>query len=345
MEDRNRVLEELLHKTRIRVDFAVASLIEDVESMVPGLVFRGRSMDYADRVLTPLFSQAGLDILLAYQKMRRLAYTLAYVGEAEALARADDPSVDYSLHKTDIDEIQRQDSVFGGSLESRIRYYLDKLRRRVLDSIQLAILQGKTGDEAMADVTQALPKPKEVTLPRRTLTSKRVQEAERKGPIRAEGVNISSGFVDDDTWKELVDEYLAEFIPDDRTEDKVRYKGPYGRGTITRYEWELERDFTHDFVSLVRQGQLDVAKENGYTDFVWIAVLDNKTDECCTWRDGLTTAEIESQLKSAHKDDTCKTSVPPAHPFCRCDIAPVTDRIEDFKLPDIGDFETWLINP
>lgn len=333
-------------KCRLQADFAVSHLIDDLSSRVVRLVSEGKPMDAIDSQLRPAFTLAALEIHVAYQKMRRLCYTLAYVGEAEAIARADDPSVTYELDRRDLDEVVNRPSVFGGTLEGRIRYYLDSLRRRVLNTIQLAIVSGKTGDEAWQDVLAVLPRPIEVAVPRRTLTTqKRLEEAEPSRVIRAQGVNISSGFIDDEAWRDMVDEYLADEVLDRRTEDKIRFKGPNGRKTITRYEWELERDFTHDFVSLVRAGQLDVAKENGYTDFVWLSVLDNKTDECCTWRNGLTVTEIEAQLKNAHKDDTCQSTVPPAHPFCRCDLAPVTDEIKKFSVPEIGDFESWLTNP
>jgi SPP1 gp7 family putative phage head morphogenesis protein len=200
-------------------------------------------------------------------------------------------------------------------------------------------------EETLEKLKAAFPAIKTIKYPRRTLVPSkkigRVKEADPRIMELDNDTDVASGFVDDETWNDLVQAYLDEYVQTGRTEGKIRFKAGDEREFVTRREWELERDFTHDFVSQVRAGQIDVARENGYNDFVWISVLDNKTDECCVWRDGKLTSEIEKSI-SQGKDDECQTSVPPAHPFCRCDIAPVTEKIDDFKLPQIGDFEEWL---
>ena len=92
---------------------------------------------------------------------------------------------------------------------------------------------------------------------------------------------------------------------------------------------------------------MDAAQENGITDFVWIAVVDDKTDLCCLWRDGLLTSEIQAKL-SEHADDDAGCDlggdglVPPLHFNCRCSIAPATDAVP--KKPDVDyqSFDQWL---
>ena len=113
------------------------------------------------------------------------------------------------------------------------------------------------------------------------------------------------------------------------------------------YAWEYERDITNDFVYAVREGAIEAAKENGITDFVWIAVVDDKTDACCLWRDGLLTSEIEAKLKEHEsEDEDCNLGgsglVPPLHFNCRCSLAPATDAIPQKPEVDYASFDKWL---
>ena len=133
--------------------------------------------------------------------------------------------------------------------------------------------------------------------------------------------------------------------PGVKEREKIKVKYKYGGivKTKTRYSWEVEQDLVYDFVKSVRKGEIDAAKENGYNEFVWIAIVDKRTDVCCLWRDGLTTKEIEKQLKGRSKKERCNDAVtPPAHPNCRCRLAPVTDALPSKPIKDLGDFETWL---
>jgi len=115
----------------------------------------------------------------------------------------------------------------------------------------------------------------------------------------------------------------------------------------TWYVWEFERDLTNEFVKSVRTGQIAAANENGITDFVWIAVIDSKTDECCQWRDGLLISEIRERLGDHRdEDEACNIEgdnlTPPIHFNCRCTLAPAAENIPD--KPDTGakSFDEWL---
>jgi hypothetical protein len=112
------------------------------------------------------------------------------------------------------------------------------------------------------------------------------------------------------------------------------------------YGWELEQQLTHDFVKSVRDGQIDAANVNGINEFIWIAIIDQRTCElCCEWRSGLTTSEIEKTLAdNPELKEHCDVVVPPAHFNCRCGIAPVAIDLEttDIQTTDAKEFDDWL---
>jgi len=153
-------------------------------------------------------------------------------------------------------------------------------------------------------------------------------------------VNLAQGFMDEELWNQLLEEYLTDYVPQYR-EPKMIFDVEVGGDTEEWYGWEIEQYVTHDFVDRVRKGQDEAAKQNGITDFMWIAVIDDKTDECCAWRDGLTSAQIEAKLPQ-HKDDDCDAIVPPAHFNCRCTVAPMLDTMTDEPTVNVTEFEEWL---
>ncbi len=111
----------------------------------------------------------------------------------------------------------------------------------------------------------------------------------------------------------------------------------------TRYTWEVEQEITEDFVKSVRDGTIDSAKEAGIEDFMWIAVLDSHTDECCKVRDGLSSSEIEKKIADGTIDgEECDAIVAPAHFNCRCDVAPMTNDLPETEASGLPDFNEWL---
>jgi hypothetical protein len=289
------------------------------------------------RRLEFIFEKAIWESMSIYRDLRVLTYALSYVGEAEAIARATGEKTGYILPSDEILELERIDSPFGGSVVDRVRLYWDRMRRSVLDAFQMSLVKNEDAKERPTRVLKAFPLGRELSRPQRVLRSQAVREADTP-PQK----DLAVGHVDEETWRKLIDEVVEE-LPTRGGEEKIRFKSPLGRKkTITRYEWELEQEFTYDFVTLVRAGQVDAANENGYTDMVWVSIIDDKTDVCCTWRDGKTTSEIEAALAASHKDDECQAVVPPAHPKCRCDLAPATKKVAEFKAPPLGDFAEWL---
>ena len=149
-------------------------------------------------------------------------------------------------------------------------------------------------------------------------------------------VDFAMGFIDEAVWNEMVEFYKKEYVP------TYQFRIPKGAEDYWYKDFELEQDLTHDFVKSVRDGTLAAAKENGITDMMWIAVIDAKTDECCTWRHGLSSSEIEDQLKGEHSDDDCEEIVPPAHYYCRCTIAPMVDSMSEAPESNQKEFDEWL---
>jgi hypothetical protein len=160
-------------------------------------------------------------------------------------------------------------------------------------------------------------------------------------------VTFSTGVIDPATWSDVIDDYFEQEIPGPRGPyDKMVFFNVGDAGDVEfteRYEWELEQEMTQDFVEQVRSGQVDAANENGIEDFMWIAVIDRDTDECCSDRDGLSSGEIEAQLSSGELDpDECDATVPPGHFNCRCAPAPISNDLPEESPPDFGSFNDWL---
>ena len=164
---------------------------------------------------------------------------------------------------------------------------------------------------------------------------------------------VNFEFLDSETWDGIVNDYAADYGQVNRSPEGITDAvNPFNDEPITDslqtryyYEWEIERDATHDFVKLVRDGQVDAAKENGITDFIWIAILDDRTcEKCCEWRNGLSSSMIEKRLKEdAELEDACDAIVPPAHFNCRCTVAPMTDDLEVYDISQTEkEFDQWL---
>lgn len=293
-----------------------------------------------DEEISREFSRTQQTVGRVFMRLKMLAYGLALSGEAEAIAQARDQAGKVAMTQDAAME-QAISNFFGENIGERIQLAFDKLRRRILDAVQLSRVQGSSVSETLERVDRALPGGAWVKRPRRVL--KPVKEAS-PGPLKRiasvaleDGrVDLAQGFIDDELWQQITEYYLGEHVP------TYRFRGPEEDSDYMYQTWEVERDLTHEFVAAVRAGQNKAAKQNGVVDFQWIAIIDDHTDECCAWRDGLTTSEIEKQLRSKRKDDPCDTSVPPAHINCRCTIAPMLDTMPEAPESNAKEFDEWL---
>jgi SPP1 gp7 family putative phage head morphogenesis protein len=331
---RNYALESILHKHLRAMDIVIFKLKRSVLEMVSygeKIDSHSAKMNHIERRLEEIFNQAESQIIRIILMLRRVTYALAYIGETEAIARVlPTKKINYHLK---VEELQKK--IFGPlrnvDLDKQVHYRMQRLKHKVLDAIHLGMIMGG-GEELPNRIDRAFPRErphyKKIKWPK-------LKEAKQR---LGSGTEMSMGFIDDAEWDNILDNYFSE-IP-------IGLRGPEfviaDEEDVPRYVWEVEQELTDDFVRLVREGKVDAATENGVTDLQWIAVIDNKTCECCcVWKDGLSSKEIEGQMKD-HPDDEEETIVPPAHFNCRCDVAPMTDAMPEEPPDDLGDFETWL---
>ena len=218
---------------------------------------------------------------------------------------------------------------------------MDRLARKIVNQAQTAALNDNTIADYLRSVTYAFPKKRKLGKNPRRVLKPQLMEAKATTLLYDAAID----FVDQAAWDRMLDKYKQDYVPKHRAPEYVIDEAT--DDTEAYYAWEYERDVINDFVTAVRSGQEQGASENGVTDFVWIAVVDDRTDECCLWRDGLLVSEIEKQLKAhVHEDENCVLGsnglVPPLHFNCRCSLAPATDEIPEKPDVDYKSFEDWL---
>lgn len=297
-----------------------------------------------DRGILQASIPAALHIQSVIMRLRKNTYVMSYGTEMEAMARADrELDAPFKVSVEGLKDYISKDSVAGGELPVRLQYVFDKLRRELVNAFQLSCTLKDDHAKMMARVKRALPSSRIVKKPKRVLKKPIMKEAEKPDLGDDQNFGVVTGFVDDETWQDVVSDYQDDFVPKFRGPDDVLDIKTIAKAGENDewYAWELEQDVTNEFVQSVRDGQIDAASENGIEDFQWIAVIDDRTDDCCLWRDGLSTKEIETLLAGG-QDDDCDATVPPAHFNCRCTIAPLLDTQPEPPDSNAADFDEWL---
>jgi hypothetical protein len=348
--DLNRALEVLLNKTQAKqndtlrgaftrileiVAFRYSSIAQEELHTSRGQIMLKSIEAEIDRV----FTYTAQRLLAFHVKLAKEAYTLSLAGNSEALAQAMGKKIQYKAQSQDALKSASQ-NIRGENPLNRITYALNNLKRDIMKALELSTIQGLNVQEALAKVLKALPTKRIVKRPKKVLKTWQAREAAQK-PKEEFGI----GFINDSDWQEILDDYKEEFIPQTRSPEKVfDLPDPMGGEELEEvYGWQVEHELTDSFVKSVREGAIEAANQQGISDFVWIAVLDSKTCEnCCQWRSGLTSEEIEAKLKRERKGDDCQVIVPPAHENCRCDIAPILKDAPEPEVYDAKDFEDWL---
>lgn len=331
----NDYLRRLMTRTMEIVGYRYANLPADALTTMQGR----RALEAINDQLHMEYMVTGRNMGAVIQELNAMTYTLSLVGEAEAIGRALKQPAKYSVPRGTAQVLAMEDFE-GESVEGRVQLALSRLRRDVMDALELARVMGEGVQDAMERVRKALPKARIVKRPKKKLA--KVQEANGGA-----GEPFAFGFVSDEEWQKIANAFVQEYIPKWRGPDTV-FDVDVDKLTEEWFGWEIENYLANEFVSKVRSGQDDAAKQNGVKDMQWIAVIDDKTDKCCAVRDGLTSSEIKELMSSGDIDKSeCDAIVPPAHFNCRCTMAPVLDVQlvgEEFEAPasNAEEFETWL---
>ena len=346
---RDQILERLLLKARAKQSDLLRSFIDQtlrhVSRYYPLLSLHGLDphtvahmkrleweMEQSARMLTS-------DLHGIWMLLRRRSYAISWAATQKAMLNAGKMSKPVSLPVGQLAHHTSKRTDFG-SISDRIHLSLERLKRKVIDAVQLSRTLGDSLDEALVRAGKAFPPAHRQK--RLNVLTRALVEADRRS--QEDDPLYGPQFIDAEDWEDIVDDYKKAFVPEWRDPRYTLEEAPITNadGEVLLYPWQVEQEMTEDFVSSVRAGEVASASAQGITDFVWIAVLDSHTDDCCRKRDGLTNTEITDKLKGEWANDDCQASVPPAHMGCRCRVAPATDDLPE--KPDTGaqDLEDWL---
>ncbi len=366
VKTRDRALEQLHTRSQVESSDVMRKLLTDTlmvakanyEQMKSG---HPQGMDSFEHMIKSVFIAGAGQLYHIMTDMRARSYTLAKASEAEIIARmSHGKMVTANVRHDQLHHARHKSAVAGGRAQQRLTHYMDRLRRKITSFAQGAALNAPDVSSFLQDIMHCFPKKRIVRRPRRLLKPQ-LMEADWNPPGLTNHslsddppADVAIDNIDDGAWQDMLSAYKDEFVPKWRdpafvVDLPITDPTVQADGTEVWYAWEFERDMTNEFVQSVRDGQIEAAKENGITDFVWIAVVDSVTDNCCLWRDGLLVSEIEAQLED-HEDEDAECDVgggegltPPIHFNCRCTLAPATDSIPDKPEDNTDDvFNDWL---
>lgn len=374
--DRDRAIEKLLNRAiaesndllRGTLSSACVLILSQFPSMV-GSANPSQAIKHLDRMLDEAFAALAQGLARVQSRMMMHAELLASVGESEALRRAMGKPMKAKRMAKRPTRNGRDEPI-----EGRARLTTSKIQRDLMDAVEASVWLEEDVDALKRRLSRAIPDARAVIRPKRVIKPFKEagfdwnewdsEDAEDFSGFKLTGEGITltqSPFMTDPEWEDLVDHVTSVYIPayrgpDAVIEDPAAFErelnrllpelGPkaFENGTAElRYAWQFEQELAHELVRQVQTGTHETAKENGISSFVWVAIIDDKTDECCAWRDALTVEEIAEALQNDHADDECQAFAPPAHFNCRCRLAPVIDA-EGITPPEsnLPEFEEWL---
>ncbi|OPZ24555.1 MAG: hypothetical protein BWZ03_00135 [bacterium ADurb.BinA186] len=337
-QKRDVVLEKILRTTQKKITDATSHAFNDIQAQALRLSISSQGSLAAvkmtvknfDREIDNIFLSLALHIMSLGQRLLDITYKFSIVSEAEAIARA---GVKASY------KVNPLPPVFNSK---PILYGLNKLKYALLKEMELGLINEESAKEISDRITAKLPKIQRYKRPPRILK----KPASVKEAIAKPKFDAAPGFITDQDWDKIVSAYKEEYIPKFRGPEAVYDLADIDGGADAEewYGWEIEKQLNQEFVQQVRDGQNVAANQNGFTDMVWIAIIDDRTDECCAWRDGLTTSEIQARLDEMGGEDEegCDATIPPAHFNCRCTLAPYSEDIDTVPQTDFKDFDSWL---
>ena len=351
VDERDRAAERMLGNFRIEQSDLLRSYFKKILDAVSTFILHSSTNTKAiDQQIEAILKPAVTSFTALTQDLRKKAFILSLVGEAEAIGRITGKAK-YDANNDLVMAHLGKDSMAGGSTRDRIALYFDRLRRDVVDALQLSLVKKELPHDAFDRVIKVFPKIKRQRVVRelsKIRESKKPDELD-PGDLPSEDspddtVNeIATGFVDDNEWNQIVDAYTNAYIPESRGPDyKIDPSEPGWPDDEKVYASDIEQEMTEDFVKSVRDGQVEAANQNGISDFMWIAILDDKTcEDCCAPRDGMTSTQIDRAMESGELDGDCDANVPPAHINCRCRLAPMVESDQEPVSVDTESFDDW----
>jgi len=334
-------LEKIVHVHLSAVDQIIGKMKKKILAFITQQHVEAAFRAHATGPIKQELMLAAIQTATIVRRQRAEAYLLAHAGQAEAMARAkNEPTTSHPKVKAHKDK----EMFGGGDVYDRMKLNFGRLGRKIQDALELSHV---VGESPIKRVTNAFPKTRDIKATP-ALRRRKTKESDVPGVAPMQWVpKLSTGITDEDAWNDILIDYNSSTLPDDiyarGPEDKTLFYDVEADAQAERYTWEVEQEITEDFVRSVRSGEQDAANENGITDFMWIAVVDNKTDECCYDRDGLSSSEIEDAMASGKIDeDECDAIVAPGHFNCRCQSVPMDSDIPETQPVDFSDYDQWL---
>lgn len=341
VHDRDLALEKIKNNFSFRISDALGATLARIYDMAHSYASRVSGSTHASANLEHEFDLkirhifATLEPMISHDisRMNRLTYLLAFAGESEAIGQATHKNIKVGSGSP------KAYQMTDGAIHDRVDLALYKLRHKIMVAFKRARIQELPLNEFLSAIKDSFPRRERVPERKHILRDPKLREAAGEKKSR-----FSFDTISDDEWAQIVDEYLQNEVPTYpfRTPEMMPDKYYIPSQDREVYAWEIEQEATQSFVDQVRAGQDQAFKDAGITDFVWIAVVDDKTDDCCAKRDGLTGTEIEAKLAGPWADDDCDAASPPAHFNCRCTFAPLTDNVQEVTPPSAMEFDEWL---
>lgn len=348
IKERDQGLERVLTKYSVQLSGITAKLKDHTEQVAAHQIVMGKHKDqlkksrqhFHDQIET--FFQMGIERSTALVKaMQHTVITISAAGHAVAIAATLKKDAKLSLPRGAIDAMSKDELDIGGTIDARIEIGFHRLLRDAVDAFQLSQVMSSTPEETIARIGKVFPKKIKAKKPK---VMAKMHEAGRKRPEdNLPDLEISEEGIYPANWDKAVEDYLSDYVAVDRAPyAKIFEPEAEAPEYFQKEAWQVESDITDAFVDSVRSGENEAANQAGITDFVWLAIVDSKTDDCCFARDGLLVSEIETKLDNGEDMGDCDATSPAAHPRCRCRLAPATDDMPEESLPDFGSFDDWL---
>jgi len=344
IHQRDKYLEEYLRKTHLKQADSIRACFEDVISFINHLypeAIRNQFTSQGKAALDHLYFRIDqrmeyltMQLANAMDKLGQRTYILTYASEYDAISKV--KNITGQIKTPDyLSQYER----FFSSYSPTIFTLTGKIKQK----IQTSYVIDRPLDELNSQIQDLLPKTAKI---KRELI--KLQEAgKRLDQIKVKDESpITYDFIPDEIWYDLINEYKSEYISPYR--NKTDANGEFYK-VDDKYVWQVEQKTTEDFLKEVKKGSKQAAKDRGISDFIWIAVLDDRTRDLHRMFHGKTSTEIKDEFESEYKYDKegglnpNYGEVAPAGFNCRCRSVPFFKELEEDRENLItDDFATWM---